>query len=56
MSAVAPDEMKNIPADQWEEWCDTFTNGNRGRLIQIELDDDDPDGELLVRRSRTGCY
>ncbi len=47
MSSIAPDEMKNIPADRWEGWCDTFTNGNRGRLIRILLDDD-PDGKVLV--------
>jgi len=28
---------KQIPAEQWVEFCDTFTNGNKGRLIVLEV-------------------
>lgn len=38
MSTVAPDEIKNIPEANWEEWCDLFSNGNHGRLVRIVVD------------------
>ena len=47
MHSAAPDEMKHIPTSRWEAWCDTFANGNRGRLIRIELDEE-LGGEPLV--------
>ncbi len=47
MHSAAPDEMKHIPTSRWEAWCDTFSNGNRGRLIRIELDEE-LGGEPLV--------
>jgi hypothetical protein len=28
---------KRIPAERWEEFCDTFTQGNRGRSVSIEI-------------------
>jgi hypothetical protein len=28
-------ETKNIPGERWQEFCETFTNGNRGRLVNI---------------------
>jgi hypothetical protein len=37
MSNISSNETKKIPTEQWEEWCITFTNGNRGRLVRIEL-------------------
>jgi hypothetical protein len=37
MSNISSDETKKILTEQWEEWCSTFTNGNRGRLVRIEL-------------------
>lgn len=39
MGKIAPDETKNIPRERWEAWCDSFTNGNRGRLMDIEVVD-----------------
>jgi len=39
MGKIASDETKAIPAERWGEWCDLFTNGNRGRLIGIEIVD-----------------
>jgi len=30
---------KQIPAEQWGEFFDTFTNGNKGRLIKLEVID-----------------
>ena len=37
MSNISSDETKKILTEQWEEWCSTFTNSNRGRLVRIEL-------------------
>jgi hypothetical protein len=37
MTNIASDETKKIPAGRWEEWCSTFANSNRGRLVRIEL-------------------
>jgi hypothetical protein len=39
MGKIASDETKAIPVERWGEWCDLFTNGNRGRLIGIEIVD-----------------
>ena len=30
-------ETKNIPVARWQEYCDTFTNGNRGRVVSIMI-------------------
>lgn len=30
---------KQIPLEQWREFFDMFTNGNRGRLIKLEVID-----------------
>jgi hypothetical protein len=48
MANIASDETKRIPSERWEAWCDTFTNGNRGRLICIEIVGDELGAELLV--------
>ena len=40
MSEHTPTTTKEIPAEGWEAWCDTFTNGNRGRSFNIDLVDD----------------
>jgi hypothetical protein len=37
MARIASDETKKIARERWEEWCDTFTNGNAGRPIGIEI-------------------
>jgi hypothetical protein len=39
MRRIAPDETKRIPRERWEAWCDSFTNGNQGRLVDIEVID-----------------
>jgi hypothetical protein len=41
MSDHTPTTTKEIPAESWETWCDKFTNGNRGRLICIEVISDE---------------
>ncbi len=28
---------KQISPERWEEFCDTFTQGNRGRTVSIEI-------------------
>jgi hypothetical protein len=48
MSDHTPSTTRDIPADRWEAWCDTFTNGNRGRLIRIEIVGDELGAEPLV--------
>ena len=48
MSNIASHETKNIPAGRWEEWCVTFTNGNRGRLLTIEVVGDELGAEPLA--------
>jgi hypothetical protein len=35
MDSATSTETKQIPRQQWEAWCETFTNGNRGRAIAI---------------------
>jgi len=37
-----------MPAEGWEAWCDTFTNGNRGRLLRIEIVGDEVGAEPLA--------
>ena len=48
MSDHTPTTTKEIPAESWEEWCDTFTNGNRGRSLSIDLVDDEYGDERLA--------
>ncbi len=40
-------ETKLIPGDRWQEYCDTFTNGNRGRPVSITVVEEDM-GVLLA--------
>ncbi len=37
MSRLAAQETKQIPVEEWENWCDLFTTDNAGRRISIEL-------------------
>ena len=48
MANIASDETKRVPSERWEAWCDTFTNGNRGRLIRIEIVGDELGAEPLA--------
>ena len=48
MGKIASDETKEIRVERWEEWCDTFTNGNRGRLIGIRIVDDESGAQPLA--------
>ena len=48
MTNIASDETKKIPAERWAEWSATFTNGNRGRVLKIELVSDEAGVEPLV--------
>jgi hypothetical protein len=43
-----PTTSKEIAAERWEAWCDTFTNGNRGRQIRMEVVGDELGAEPLV--------
>ncbi len=45
---MATTETKKIPAGRWTEWNDTFTNGNRGRQIRIEIVSDELGDEPLA--------
>jgi hypothetical protein len=40
MNDHTPTETKEIPAERWVNWCDTFSNGNRGRTLSISFIDD----------------
>ena len=40
-------ETKNIPGERWQEFSETFTNGNRGRVVDITIVSEDV-GELLA--------
>ena len=40
-------ETKNIPGERWGDFCETFTTGNRGRLVNVTLVDEDA-GERLA--------
>lgn len=48
MTNTVPNETKNIPAERWAEWCNTFTNGNSGRTVKVELVNDELGAEPLV--------
>jgi len=48
MSNITPDETKKIPAGRWKAWCETFTNGNGGRLVNIEIVSDELGAEPLA--------
>jgi len=39
---------KQIPAEQWGGFFDTFTNGNKGRLIKLEVIDREMGDETPV--------
>jgi hypothetical protein len=43
-------ETKNIPGERWQEFCESFTSGNRGRIINITVDNGDI-GEALVEKA-----
>ena len=45
---IASGETKKIPAERWKEWSATFTNGNRGRLLKIEIVSDELGAEPLA--------
>lgn len=40
---------KQIPTEQWVEFFDTFTNGNKGRLIDLEVLDQELGDEIPVK-------
>ena len=40
---------KQIPAEQWVEFFDMFTNGNKGRLIELEVLDPELGDETPVK-------
>ena len=48
MNDSTPTTTKEIPAEGWEAWCDTFTNGNRGRSFSIDLVDDEIGDQRLA--------
>jgi hypothetical protein len=48
MGRITSDETKAIPVERWGEWCDLFTNGNRGRLIGIEIVDSEMGAQALA--------
>ena len=50
MSSKIPKETKQIPQERWQEFCATFTNGNRGRLLSMEILGDDV-GDLALAKS-----
>ena len=37
MTNDKPTINKQIPSERWEEFCDTFTQGNRDRTVSIEI-------------------
>jgi hypothetical protein len=37
MDKITADETKQIPRAEWEAWCDTFSSGNRGRVLRLEI-------------------
>jgi len=45
---MAITDAKKIPAERWAKWADTFTNGNRGRLLKIEMVSDELGAESLA--------
>ena len=43
-------KTKNIPGKRWQEFCESFTGGNRGRIVSITVADGDI-GEALVEET-----
>lgn len=43
-------ETKNIPGERWLEFCESFTSGNRGRIVSITVANSDI-GETLVEET-----
>jgi hypothetical protein len=41
-------ETKNISGERWQEFCETYTNGNRGRVVSITIVSEDA-SELLAK-------
>jgi hypothetical protein len=39
-------EAKNIRGERWQEFCETYTIGNRGRVVSITIVSEDV-GDLL---------
>ena len=42
---------KTIPSDRWGEFFDQFSDGNRGRLISIEIIDPELGDEVLIKNA-----
>lgn len=42
---------KSIPSDRWGEFFDQFSDGNRGRLISIEIIDSELGDEGLIKNA-----
>jgi hypothetical protein len=42
---------KQIPQDRWVEFFDQFTNGNRGRLIKLEIVDQESGDEISIQNA-----
>ena len=40
MNDHTPTETKEIPAERWVKWCDTFSSGNLGRPLSVSFIDD----------------
>ena len=49
MNAI--DINKSVPRDQWSEFFDLFSNGNRGRRISIEMITSDLGNENLIQNA-----
>lgn len=42
---------KSVPCEQWGEFFDQFSDGNRGRHISIEVIGSDPSGIKLIQNA-----
>ncbi|MEO8893054.1 MAG: DUF5335 family protein [Coleofasciculaceae cyanobacterium] len=42
---------KSLPREQWGEFFDQFSNGNRGRHISIEIISSDLGDEMLIQNA-----
>lgn len=42
-------EKKYIPVEQWGDYIDTFINGHRNKIVNVEVKQEGQTAELLVR-------
>lgn len=48
MEKIDPNEIKEIQSERWQEWSTMFTNTNQGRIINLEIKDEESSTKTLA--------